>query len=153
MKKKLIRFLVRFTLIVATIALLATLIGPGVILSIVRQPEPAESYAYSDVFFEDHLTEGAYVEELAKELHLSRSQLNRFLKEQYGMSFREKLLQTRMDRASWLLRHTEKPVEEIAGEVGYRSESAFFQVFRKIFGQTPEKYRKQHTRGEIMTEE
>lgn len=107
----------------------------------------------SDVFFEDHLTEGAYVEELAKELHLSRSQLNRFLKEQYGMSFREKLLQTRMDRASWLLRHTEKPVEEIAGEVGYRSESAFFQVFRKIFGQTPEKYRKQHTRGEIMTEE
>ena len=54
MKKKLIRFLVRFTLIVATIALLATLIGPGVILSIVRQPEPAESYAYSDVFFEEY---------------------------------------------------------------------------------------------------
>lgn len=100
-----------------------------------------------DVFFEDHLTEGAYVEALAAESHMSRSQLNRFLKEQYGMTFREKLLQTRLDRASWLLRHTELPVEEIAGEVGYRSESAFFQVFRKHFGMTPEKYRKQFGAG------
>ena len=102
-----------------------------------------------DVFFEDHLTEGAYVEALARELHLSRSQLNRFLKDQYGMTFREKLLRTRLDRASWLLRHTEKPVEDIVGAVGYSSESAFFQVFRKHFGMTPEKYRKQHSAGAL----
>lgn len=89
------------------------------------------------------------MEALAEELHLSRSQLNRFLKEQYGMTFREKLLRTRLDRASWLLRHTEKPVEDIVGAVGYSSESAFFQVFRKHFGMTPEKYRKQYGAGAL----
>ena len=81
------------------------------------------------------------VEDLAREVHLSKSQLNRLLKEHYGMTFREKLLKTRMDRASWLLKHTEKPIDEVADAVGYRSESAFYQVFRKEFSITPEKYR------------
>lgn len=95
-----------------------------------------------DYFFEAHLTEGAYVEALAEELHLSRSQLNRLLKEYYGMTFREKLLRTRMDQAAWLLRHTEQPVEEIAEAVGYNSQSAFYKVFRDRYAVTPEKYRR-----------
>ena len=46
MKKKLIWI---FTVILV-LALAATAIGPGIILNAVRQPEPAESYAYSDSF-------------------------------------------------------------------------------------------------------
>ena len=46
MKKKLIWI---FTVILV-LALAATAIGPGIILNVVRQPEPAESYAYSDSF-------------------------------------------------------------------------------------------------------
>ena len=46
MKKKLIWI---FSVILV-LALAATLIGPGIILKAVRQPEPAESYAYSDSF-------------------------------------------------------------------------------------------------------
>ena len=57
--------------ILAALALMATLIGPGIILHIVRQPESAESYAYSDSFFDSYeeirshlqaLTEGLGVE-------------------------------------------------------------------------------------------
>lgn len=94
-----------------------------------------------DSYFEEHMAGPVYVEDLAREVHLSKSQLNRLLKEHYGMTFREKLLKTRMDRASWLLKHTEKPIDEVAEAVGYRSESAFYQVFRKEFSMTPEKYR------------
>jgi len=46
MKKKLIRIFGIMVLLV----LAATLIGPSVILKAVRQPEPAEHYAYSDSF-------------------------------------------------------------------------------------------------------
>jgi len=96
-----------------------------------------------DCYFEEHLAGGAYVEDLAAYVHLSKSQLNRILKEYYGMTFREKLLRTRMDRASWLLRYTDHPIDEVGEAVGYRSESAFYQVFRKQFSVTPEKYRLQ----------
>ena len=50
MKKKLLHV---FT-ILCTLALIATLLGPGIILRIVRQPEPAESYAYSESFLNDY---------------------------------------------------------------------------------------------------
>lgn len=94
-----------------------------------------------DSYFEEHMGGSVYVEDLAEYLFLSKSQLNRLLKEYYGMTFREKLLKTRMDRASWLLRYTDKQVDEVAEAVGYRSESAFYQVFRKEFDMTPERYR------------
>ena len=96
-----------------------------------------------DSYFEEHLMAGAYVEDLAEHIHLSKSQLTRLLKEYYGMTFREKLLRTRMDRAAWLLRYTDEPIDEVAEAVGYRSESAFYQVFRKQFECTPERYRLQ----------
>ena len=102
-----------------------------------------------DCYFEEHLAGGAYVEDLAAYVHLSKSQLNRMLKEYYGMTFREKLLRTRMDRAAWLLKYTEKPIDEVAEAVGYRSESAFYQVFRKQFSVTPEKYRLQRKEARL----
>ena len=94
-----------------------------------------------DAFFENCPAEEARVDTLAGQLHLSRSQVNRVLKRLYGMTFREKLIRSRMDQAAWLLRHTEKAVGEIAGEVGYQSESRFYQMFRVHFGMTPETYR------------
>ena len=39
---------------VALVLLLITLLGPGMVLKAVTQPEPAEEYAYSDVFFTEY---------------------------------------------------------------------------------------------------
>ena len=50
MKKKLLWILG----ILAALALIATLVGPGIILNIVRQPEPAQRYAYSESFCESY---------------------------------------------------------------------------------------------------
>lgn len=97
-----------------------------------------------DGFFETRLSGTVTVETLAEELHLSKAQVNRVLKKHYGMTFREKLLRARMARAVWLLRHTDKKLDEVAGEVGYGSASAFHEVFRKQFHMPPEKYRRQY---------
>ena len=50
--------------ILAALVLIATLIGPGIILNIVRQPEPAETYAYSDAFLNDYESVRTHLQEL-----------------------------------------------------------------------------------------
>ena len=94
-----------------------------------------------DNFFDKQLSADASEEELARQLHLSRRQLNRILVASYGMCFREKLLRSKMDRAAFLLRKTEKSISEIAEDVGYLSVTAFFKAFKARHGISPKKYR------------
>ena len=49
-------------------ALVLTLVGPRVILGIVRQPEPAESYAYSDSFLTEYEDVRAHLQTLSTAL-------------------------------------------------------------------------------------
>ena len=79
--------------------------------------------------------------QLANLLHLSERQLGRVIFQLYGMTFQQKMTQAKMDRSAWLLRTTTKKVGEIAQMVGYSSEAAFYQAFRKYFNVTPQKYR------------
>ncbi len=96
-----------------------------------------------DSFFEKHMADRAGEALLAKQLHLSKRQLARVLQKNYGMSFQQKLICSRMEHATWLLRSTDKRISEIAGSVGYSSDAAFYQVFRKHFQMTPQQYRTQ----------
>ena len=66
MKK--IRLWIGIPLIVAAILLIATLAGPSMILKAVRQPEPAENYAYSDSFYTGYDEIRVHLQELTKEL-------------------------------------------------------------------------------------
>ena len=54
--------------ILAVLVLLATLIGPSLILNVVRQPEPAESYAYSDSFHNSYDEVRTHLQDLTAEL-------------------------------------------------------------------------------------
>ncbi len=102
-----------------------------------------ERFAIIDDFFEKHFADSAGEEALAQLLHLSKRQLARVLEKHYGMTFRQKTLDARMDMAACLLRTTDATVSHIAGAVGYSSESSFFQAFRRHFGLTPQRYRQQ----------
>lgn len=64
MKKKLLWLFV----ILAALALLATLAGPGLILNAVRQPEPDEHYAYSESFFNSYEDIRTHLQELTADL-------------------------------------------------------------------------------------
>ena len=102
-----------------------------------------------DAWFEQCLPDGDNLDGLAEVLHLSRSQTCRILKKLYGMTFREKLVRTRMEHAAWLLRHTDKRIGDIAADSGYASESRFYQTFRERFGRTPENYRALYRRNDL----
>lgn len=64
MKKKLLWV----AAILCALALAATVFGPGMILNAVRQPEPAESYAYSDSFLNDYESVRSHLRALSAEL-------------------------------------------------------------------------------------
>ena len=54
--------------ILALLALLATLIGPRIILSAVRQPEPETGFAYSKSFYDSYEDIRAHLQELTQDL-------------------------------------------------------------------------------------
>ena len=64
MKKKLLCI----TAILLGLVLLATLIGPGIILNIVRQPAVAEGYHYADSFYNSYEEIRVHLQELTAEL-------------------------------------------------------------------------------------
>ena len=94
-----------------------------------------------DSFFANCLRENVTKDLLCAQLCLSPSQLHRFLQKRYGMSFREKLISTRMTHAGWLLRNSELSVQQIAHQVGYTSVPAFIRCFSQFHNCSPNRFR------------
>lgn len=109
-----------------------------------NKQEELERTLLIDNFFERGIFDKQGSSVLADQLHLSTRQLNRVLKENYGMGFQEKRIQARMDFAALLLRTTDKTVQEIINTVGYNSQTAFYKAFYNQFGMTPLQYRLKH---------
>ena len=95
-----------------------------------------------DLFFARRFAEKSGCATLAKEMHMSTKQLNRVLKKHYGMGFQEKLIATRMEHASLLLRTTSMRVQDVIEAIGYSSYEAFYKAFISKFGVNPQKYRR-----------
>ena len=81
--------------------------------------------------------------ECSRELNLSLTHMSVCFKRDTGMSFRDYLTKTRMDKACELVRMTDKTVSEIAFLVGYEDDTFFYKAFKKHFGVTPREYKKQ----------
>ena len=81
--------------------------------------------------------------ELVKEIRCTPRHLSRIFLETVGVSFREKQAEVRLARARELLETTNSKIYEVAMESGYQSLSLFNFMFRKRFGATPARWRKQ----------
>ncbi len=107
-----------------------------------------DRYFVIDDFFETNLANDCTESELAKRLHISPRQLNRILMSNYGVGFRQKLADARMDRAKWLLRTTDMSITRICESVGFSSATSFYKAFKKYCNTTPLKYRKDKSKKE-----
>lgn len=81
-------------------------------------------------------------EDLAERMHLSKRQLSRVLRQLFGKSFRQMLIEARLNRAAQLLAETDTSIEEIAALVGYTSLSGFYTAFKSRFGISALQYRR-----------
>ncbi|MBL4874685.1 MAG: AraC family transcriptional regulator [Rhodobacteraceae bacterium] len=82
------------------------------------------------------------LDDLAKSAAMSRSAFSERFTSCVGESPMHYLTRWRMSIASQLLRHTHKPVHEIAECAGYSSETAFQRAFKNIVGHPPGKWRR-----------
>jgi AraC-like DNA-binding protein len=92
-----------------------------------------------------HVTPGRNwnVAELAAAANMSRSSFAQRFTDGVGVSPLAYLSALRMRAASRLLRSTTRTVSSVATEVGYSSEGAFTNAFKRFSGLTPSAYRQQ----------
>lgn len=83
--------------------------------------------------------------ELAKEFHISVSQLRRKFFAETEVSLGKHIQQRRLYHAAALLCKTEHSISEISELCGYTSIQAFSRAFHNRFHQTPQSYRKERT--------
>ena len=92
------------------------------------------------------------VEDLAKEVGLSRTHLQRKMKEVTGLNVAEFIRNIRLEQAARLLIEQKINISQVAYSVGYSSLPYFSAVFRKHFGISPREFIDQQS-GEATPEE
>lgn len=95
-------------------------------------------------FFEHNYNSSVTATNLAKLLHVSIRQLNRIMKDNFHMTFKQKMLEKRMEVSKSMLKNTGIPVKEISQRVGYDSESNFYTIFKQKNSCTPGEYRRKN---------
>ena len=81
------------------------------------------------------------LDELADSLHISKSNVIRVFKKQYGVTPYEYLLGLKMDAAKLLLRNTQMTIKEIAQLVKIGDAHYFSSLFLSRVGMRPRDYR------------
>src|SRR3712207_2316177 len=81
------------------------------------------------------------VDDLARAAGLSRAHFSREFRRAFGESPHAYLLTRRLERASALLRTTDRSVSEVCFAVGLRSVGSFTTSFTRTYGVSPRAYR------------
>ena len=82
------------------------------------------------------------VEKLCSKLHVSPTYFSTIFKKETDMNFVNYLTNIRLEEAVKLLNTTDEKTYIIASKVGYQEANYFSYVFKKKFGISPSRYRK-----------
>ena len=94
-------------------------------------------------FIEENIADANIgVGDLAAAAAVSRSGLQRKLKQTMGITPQELLSEARIKRACQLLQQTEKPVAEVAYACGFSDPKYFSKCFKQSTGKTPSEYKR-----------
>ena len=88
----------------------------------------------------EHPEHSRNADDLAAWLNLSARTLHRQLKEE-GASLQQLKDAVRRETAMDLLLRTQRPIKQIAAEVGFQNEKSFMRAFKGWTGQTPDEFR------------
>ncbi|MEE3467587.1 MAG: helix-turn-helix domain-containing protein [Eubacterium sp.] len=91
----------------------------------------------------DNLHERITVEQLAEYVNLNPSYLSRLFKAEVGSSISEYIRLKKVETAKNMLIYSDYKPAEISSTLAFPNQSYFTEVFRKVTGLTPAKYRKQ----------
>ena len=89
------------------------------------------------------------IAKLAGRLEISRRTLERRFKQATGRSLLEEIQACRVERAKRLLVETKIPIKEVVFRAGFNTREQLRQAFAKVFGQSPDSFRRQNAPPDI----
>ena len=120
-------------------SMLADYAGRVAFASIDIPLSPLARRCYS--YIHDHVHDRITTRDIAAALHVSRSYLSHVYKSETGTTISESIYHEKVATAKILMRHTMLNIAEIAYQLAFSSQSRFTEVFHKVEGVTPGKYR------------
>ena len=87
------------------------------------------------------------VEDICREIGISRVQLYRKVKALIGYNVNDYISTVRLQKAKFLLTDMELSISDVAFKVGYSSQAYFSTVFKSKFSLTPTEYREKKRGG------
>lgn len=115
--------------------------------SSIRQGEkPTQLTISVSNYVRRHFSEKICVEDIARELFMSRPYLSAKFSREAGISLTDFILKQTTEEAKRLLRCSDKSAAAISSYLGFSSQSHFSRVFRKYSGKTPAGYRDKYQR-------
>lgn len=93
-------------------------------------------------YIEEHLDEPMTVESISRNTHISVSGIYKTMKQAYGKTLGEYILELRISRAEALLKEENTSIEKVAEAVGFSDSAYFSRCFKKSRGISPMKYKK-----------
>lgn len=108
-----------------------------------KLPEHEDRLATAFAQVEQSLHKPWTVADVAALTFYSEPHLYRLCKERFGKSPKQMIRDLRLERAKQLLEHTDWPLAELAGRLGFSDQFNFSNRFKKEVGISPAKYRQQ----------
>ena len=120
------------------------------ILYLVRNETPIEGDSTNRIirdikqYVSEHYMHPLQLSEICKKMNFSLPYISMLFRRECGMTFREYLIRTRIEKACLLLRSSSLSIQEIARLVGYSDPAFFYKTFRREMNVTPDDYRRRH---------
>lgn len=111
-----------------------------------------EAVKKAQEYIEQNYTEKFSVDDLAKEVGVSRRNLERRFRKVTYNSIVEYLQRVRIEAAKQTLEKERENVNEAMYKAGYNDSKAFRTTFKKLTGLSPMEYRNKYVRNEILVE-
>ena len=101
-------------------------------------------------FINEHFRENISVEDIANKFFLNSNYFCSLFRKETGVKCSDYIRNLRMNHAVRLVTLTKIPITEICSETGYNSISSFLRDFKKQFGISPTKMRKENPQQKDM---
>lgn len=92
-------------------------------------------------YIDDNIQDNITLDKISFVCNLSQCYFSKLFKKETGLNFVAYLNEKKVIKAKQLLINTDKPINNIAIDLGFEDCGYFIRIFKKIEGMTPKKYR------------
>ena len=123
---------------------IASILAKHILLEKMLKPKIDKNIEIATKYIKDNFKSKLTVSTIASKTNISKSTLYRIFNENFGCTVSDYINQLRIEKSISLLSETDLSVEEIAEKTGFASCSYFSRVFKKLYGVSPLKFKKEN---------